>query len=484
MLFNSYTFLLLFMPGVLLILWLLRRVGLSSLLVPFVTLASLAFYAWWDYRYVPLLLGSVVFNYAVGGTISRRSDHAIRKILLVVGLAGNLGLLGYFKYAGFFAHSLNSAVGTRFPVLLFVLPLGISFFTFTQIEYVVDAYRGQAPRYAFAEYALFVTFFPHLIAGPILRHHEVIPQFKDGLRVWSDEAFARGFLLLAIGLFKKVVIADALASWADLAFGSVGSLSFVDAWAGALCYTLQLYFDFSGYSDMAVGLALMLNIKIPFNFDSPYKSRSIIEFWRRWHITLSSFLRDYLYIPLGGSRKGRARTIVNLMATFILGGLWHGAGWTFIAWGVWHGTLLSVNHAWRWTGRKIPKALAWCLTFVAVVVGWVVFRSPSMGAARHYLQAMVGVNGFVLPSKYVAVLGLPGESFARFGSLAALPDTWFEAKLASLVVLMVFVIVLPNSQQLAEKMRPTPRWLAFAAVVFLSAFLLIGRVTTFIYYQF
>lgn len=482
MLFNSYAFLLIFMPAVLLAMTMLRRFDHSDYIVPLLSLASLAFYAYWDPRYVPLLLGSILFNFLVGTALTRRPDAGPRNLILTAGLVANLALLGYLKYAGFFAENLNSLLGAQIGVVRVVLPLGVSFFTFTQIEYLVDAWRGKALKYSLGEYVLFVSFFPHLIAGPILCHREVIPQFKHNLQQWSDEAFAVGCVFFALGLFKKVIIADSLAPWANEAFASVGSLTLVDAWAGALAYTFQLYFDFSGYSDMAVGLALMLNIRIPYNFDSPYKSFSIIEFWRRWHITLSNFLRDYLYIPLGGSRRGPARQIANLFATMLLGGMWHGAGWTFIAWGAWHGMLLSLNHVWRRTRRKLSPLLAWSTTFIAVVLGWVVFRSPSMHAAAQYLSSMAGFNGVLLPTKYAAVFGrmkLPG---VRYGELAALSGNRLELLL--LAALLVFVVVLPNTQQLAERMKPQPRWAFFVAACFLVGFLMVGRVAPFLYYQF
>jgi alginate O-acetyltransferase complex protein AlgI len=484
MLFNSYVFLLGFMPAVLLVTTLLRRSG-PDYLVPFLSLASLAFYAYWDLRYVPLLMGSILFNYAVGSALTTsRPDARFKNWILAAGILANLMLLGYFKYAGFFAENLNSLLGAQIGVVRIALPLGISFFTFTQLEYLVDAWRGTSPEYRLGEYVLFVSFFPHLIAGPILCHREVIPQFKDGLRLWSDEAFATGFLFLALGLFKKTVIADSLAPWVHEAFAHAGTLTFIDAWAGAVAYALQLYFDFSGYSDMAVGLALMLGIKFPYNFNSPYKSLSIGEFWRRWHITLSNFLRDYLYIPLGGSRRGPARTTVNLFITMLLGGLWHGAGWTFILWGAWHGLLLSLNHAWRRTQHRLNPLAAWTATFVATVLGWVVFRSPSIEAAGQYLSSMAGLEGLTLPLKYSAALDwmrLPG---VHYGHLTAISSARFELKLLVLAALVMFVVALPNTQELAKRMEPRPRWAAFAVGCFLIGFLMVGRVAPFLYYQF
>jgi alginate O-acetyltransferase complex protein AlgI len=484
MLFNSYQFLLLFLPTVLLLVGLIRWLNRPQYLVPLLSIASFGFYAYWDPRYVALLAGSIVFNYLIGIILTGMMDHRPRRTLLAAGVVGNLVLLGYFKYVGFFVGSANALFGTELDVIRLALPLGISFFTFTQIEYLVDAYRRKAPVYPVAEYVLFVTFFPHLIAGPILRHHEVIPQFESDLRgALPDTALASGFLFLAIGIFKKVVIADSLAVWVNTAFAG-WTLSLIDSWMGALAYTFQLYFDFSGYSDMAVGIALMLNITIPYNFNSPYKSATIGDFWRRWHMSLSTFLREYLYFPLGGSRRGRARTLLNLIITMLLGGLWHGAGWTFVLWGGWHGVLLAVDHAWRWTGRELKPMVTRPLTFVAVVVGWVVFRSPSIATAHAYLDAMAGRNGVVLPASLSGALSPLAAYGVRFGPLIGVPEGGFGHRLALLAMLVAFVSLLPNTQELAARMRPQARWAVFAAALFITAFLLTGQVTEFLYYQF
>ena len=282
------------------------------------------FYAYWDARYLPLLLVSILFNYTVGSLIERHKS----KLGLIIGVTVNLSLLTYFKYTNFFLSSFNEMFQTAIYVPKIILPLGISFFTFTQIAYLVDAYRGETQRYSLLTYSLFVTVFPHLIAGPILYHKNMIPQFsKLKNYVFTHKNMALGAAFFSVGLFKKVMIADSLAPWAKVVFDNAGMVSFIEAWAGALAYTFQLYFDFSGYSEMAIGLGLMFNFKLPVNFNSPYKATSIIEFWRRWHITLSEFLRNYLYIPLGGNRNGQYGRMRNLLITMLLGGLWHGAGW-------------------------------------------------------------------------------------------------------------------------------------------------------------
>ena len=321
------------------------------------TAASLFFYGWWDVRFVGLLLGSIVFNYGAGYLIGNGFFNKL-KLLLTCAIISNLLLLGYFKYANFFIENLNHLAGSALTISEFILPLGISFFTFTQIAFLVDTYQGKVKEYNFIHYALFVTYFPHLIAGPVLHHKEMMPQFKEpSTYFFSYENLLAGLTIFFMGLFKKVVLADGIAEYVGPVFAAPAAgipLTFLDTWGGALCYTLQLYFDFSGYSDMAIGLSRLFGVTLPLNFHSPYKSVNIIEFWRRWHMTLSHFLRDYLYIPLGGNRKGNVRRHLNLIITMLLGGLWHGAGWTYVLWGGLHGLYLVINHGWyerlRFTG--------------------------------------------------------------------------------------------------------------------------------------
>ncbi len=341
MLFNSYVFIFAFLPVALLVFYRLGKVS-RRLAALWLVAASLFFYGWWNQRFVGLLMASVAFNYAVGYLMGYRLQRGKTAGLLLAGsISANLALLGYFKYANFFLANFNALFGTTMPIGEFFLPLGISFFTFTQIAYLVDTWRGKVREYDFIHYLLFVTYFPHLIAGPVLHHAQMMPQFARATtyRVhWEN--IALGVSIFVVGLAKKVLLADSLAVFSSPVFDIArqgGQPMFFEAWIGALSYTLQLYFDFSAYSDMAIGLSLMFNVRLPQNFNSPYKSASIIEFWRRWHMTLSAFLRDYLYIALGGNRKGTVRRYANLMATMLLGGLWHGAGWTFVMWGGLHG---------------------------------------------------------------------------------------------------------------------------------------------------
>ena len=325
MLFHSTAFLFAFLPIVLSGYYLLSRFGHRGPVL-WLLAASLGFYAWWDWRYLAVLLPSIGFNYGAGELMAR-ARGAERKRLLQLGVAGNLAALGYFKYSAFAVSAVNGLAGSALPVPDIGLPLGISFFTFTQIAYLVDVHAGTVRDRDPVSYGLFVTYFPHLIAGPILHHAEMMPQFRDPKAGRLDPAlFREGFLLLLLGLFKKTVLADTLADLAGPAFDAAPSLSFVEAWSASLAYTFQLYFDFSGYSDMAVALGLMMNIRLPLNFNSPYRALDIQDFWQRWHMTLSRFLRDYLYVPLGGNRLDAARTLINLYLVFLLGGLWHGAG--------------------------------------------------------------------------------------------------------------------------------------------------------------
>lgn len=483
MLFSSAVFLFGFLPIVLaLFLWLQRRRHARASFALLVG-ASLFFYAWWRPEYLPILVGSVLFNYAWGRWLAARPAPAVARALLVSGIAANLALLGWFKYAGFFAETLDALLGTGWSVEAVLLPLGISFFTFQQIAYLVDTYRGRTRATGLLEYALFVSFFPQLIAGPIVHHGEMLGQFharRPASRVGQDVLL--GLSVFAVGLFKKSVIADGVAPYADTVFALAGGgapLDLLYAWSGALAYTVQLYFDFSGYSDMAIGLGLLFGIHLPLNFASPYRSPSIIEFWRRWHMTLSRFLRDYLYFPLGGGRGDAFSRYRNLMIVMLLGGLWHGAGWTFVFWGGLHGLYLLVNHGWRasraTSGRapgKPVQALSVALTFLAVVVAWVFFRAEDTTTAWRMLRAMSGADGIALPSALADAVGsslpwLPlvglrasempglGPMFAPFRDAMLIAGTMpSEGLVGSLTVLATLVPLLgiaffaPNTQTL------------------------------------
>jgi alginate O-acetyltransferase complex protein AlgI len=404
MLFYAPEFIFIFLPVTLVGFYLLGHYGVRFAFL-WLAAASLIFYSYWSITYLPLICVSIVGNYGAGSWITRlrELDQQRRACLVRNGsIAANLALLGYFKYLIFGVQQLNWVIGLGIDVGIIVLPIGISFYTFTQIAFLVDASRGEVKEKSFVSYLLFVTYFPHLIAGPILHHKEMMPQFADksNLRLRLDN-LAMGLTFFGFGLFKKIVLADGVATMVSPVFDAQAVPLPVDAWCAAVAYTLQIYFDFSGYSDMAVGLSLMFNVRLPINFYSPYQAGSIIEFWRRWHMTLSRFLRDYLYIGLGGNRHGAWRLYFNLLLTMLLGGLWHGANWTFVAWGGLHGLYLCVNHAWRVVMRSLPQALtppkfvtmtlSTALTFFAVVVAWVFFRAPDFSTATHILGAMANL---------------------------------------------------------------------------------------------
>jgi alginate O-acetyltransferase complex protein AlgI len=357
--------------------------------------------------------------------------------VLVGAIVANLALLALFKYANFFISSINS-LGGHIGVLDVVLPLGISFFTFTQIAFLVDVHRGVAREYNFVHYLLFVTWFPHLIAGPVLHHKQMMPQFALPATYRPDAtSISLGLTLFSIGLFKKVVLADHLAAFADPVFNATAAGShpmLLAAWAGVLAYALQIYFDFSGYSDMAIGLSRMFNIRLPLNFDSPYKAASIIDFWRRWHMTLSAFLRDYLYYGLGGNRKGPVRRYINLFTTMLLGGLWHGAGWNFVLWGGLHGVYLIINHGWRRLmghggvpASRLAHAASVAITFAAVFFAWVPFRATHWADTIAIWKGMVGLNGVSLPQSLQHALGqMTGSAVQYTGAFSGFSMTLHE----------------------------------------------------------
>jgi alginate O-acetyltransferase complex protein AlgI len=484
-LFNSYAFIFGFLPITLIVFFGLTKFRLINLAPTWLVITSLVFYAYWNVTYLPLLLISIGWNYFIGTFIQQlQPGSRTAKILLGIGICFNIGLLGYYKYANFFINSLEQLLNTDWRVSEIMLPLGISFYTFTQTAYLVDAYRGKTKNYNLIAYILFVTFFPHLIAGPILDDKDVIPQFSR-LRnfIFSHKNLAMGFCLFTLGLFKKVIIADNLSPWVAPVFDHAAEVSFIEAWVGALSYTLQLYFDFSGYSDMAVGLGLMLNIKLPVNFDSPYKATSISDFWRRWHITLSNFLRDYLYIPLGGSRKGEARRYNNLFITMLLGGLWHGAGWTFVVWGGLHGIYLCINHWWRQHGKPLPKLIAWAITFLAVVISWVYFRAGSLSDAREIIKTMMGMKGIVLRQSYESALSWLTAFGVKFNQSQSYLDV-SPKNLVILAGLVLCVTLLPNTQQIMQWFKPNWLWAVLVSSTAACCLLSLNRVSEFLYFQF
>lgn len=427
MIFSSPEFVLLFLPCTVLLYYALLRAGYARFIGFFLFSASLVYYAWWRPENLLVISGSILGNFAFGKAIARAGKW--RKAVFILGVTANLATLGLYKYTDFALRTLNALLATDLPMQGIILPLGISFFTFQQIAYLSDIYtrRHDPAGERFLDYCCFVCFFPQLVAGPIVHHQEMMPQFHDAENhAVNWENIFNGIVLFSIGLAKKVLIADNLAPLVKYCFETSPSLTFLEACLGSVSYTLQLYFDFSAYSDMAVGASLLFNIRLPWNFDSPYKALDIQDFWRRWHITLSRWLRDYLYIPLGGNRRGKGRTLGNLFLTFLLGGLWHGAAWTFVIWGGLHGAALALHRLWRGAGLRLPRLAGWFLTFVFVSLAWVVFRAPDMASLRRFAHGFLGWNGLALRDSFRArVIELfPGLSFSFLlflvlGTLAA-----------------------------------------------------------------
>ena len=426
MLFTSGEFLFVYLPVVVVGFFAIAALVGNRAAAAWLVLASLVFYGFWRPEHTPLLLFSIAFNYVCGGVLQRPSkqgDRLPKRWVLGLAVAANLTLLGYFKYADFLIGTVEAVAGTPLPRLGIVLPIGISFFTFTQIAYLADSYSGKIHDQNPLHYALFVTYFPHLISGPVLHHAEMIPQFRRAeTYVPRLRNFVLGFAFLGIGLAKKTLVADSAAPLANSVFDAadIAALGAATVWQGVLAYTLQIYFDFSGYSDMAVGLSLLVGMRIPYNFNSPYKALNIIDFWRRWHMTLSRFLRDYLYIALGGSRRGPYRRYLNLAVTMLLGGLWHGASWTFVVWGGLHGLFLVINHGWHEVRTRLAphlphrgknaltnvlgKYASLTLTLGSVMIAWVFFRATDFGRATQVLAGMFGLNDAANPIPASATL--------------------------------------------------------------------------------
>lgn len=483
MVFSSPEFLFLFLPIVLL-LFTGAQLYWPWATKPMLVLASLVFYGWFEWAFVPLILGSCLFNYCTGRMLAKASCgcHGARaKGLLVIGILFNILLLAWFKYAGFLANAINMATDWGIPVPNLILPIAISFFTFQQIAYLVDAYQGKTKQEGFVNYSLFVVFFPQLIAGPIVHHSQMGPQYKHlpSAGLATSVQVSSGLALLTLGLFKKVVIADTIASWIYPAFARVDDLSLIDAWTAAFGYALQIYFDFSGYCEMAMGLALLFGIRLPVNFNSPYQASNVSEFWRRWHITLGQFLKEYLYIPLGGSRSGVLRMCLALMITMLLGGLWHGAGWQFVLWGALHGLFLVTYQAWKRTGLALPKPMAIAVTLLAIIVAWVPFRAQSIDETLLVWSAMFSPSLYEhLPIVAAILSDLTGDTYTGVKTVFA---GW---ELAVFVFLMVFCASQPSVHQYLKGFKPRLKPLFGISAAACVALAMMGQPSSFIYFAF
>lgn len=475
MLFNSIEFIFIFLPICLVVYFFFNKLKLTTLSKAWLVLASIVFYSWWNVKYLLLILCSIIFNYSIGLQLGKdklsRNKYINRKALLIFSITCNLLLLGYYKYTNFFISGVNHFTNLNLNLTHIILPLGISFFTFTQIAYLVDAYKKEVMEVDALNYILFVTFFPHLIAGPILHHSEMMPQFDDiKNKVFNYKNIAEGLFLFAIGLFKKVLIADNLAGFVAGGFDVAHHLSCSLAWFVSLAYTFQLYFDFSGYTDMALGIALMFNINLPKNFNSPYKAVNIQDFWRRWHMTLSRFLRDYIYIPLGGNKKGDFITCQNLVLTFLIGGLWHGASLTFVLWGFLHGIATVVHRLWQKINIKIPSLLAWFITFMFVNITWVFFRAKTWKDVYKVLGAMFNLDEFKFPRTY--------------GLMFSFKDSTIEISWIILLACIFMLFFIKNSNEQLEIFKPNNRLAWLIGVIFIIALMNMNKVSEFLYFNF
>jgi alginate O-acetyltransferase complex protein AlgI len=480
-----------FFPIVWIVYFLLVRRKSNHIAIAWLVVASLFFYSWWNPKYLLLILGSMFFNYIIRKVMLQRNSNKWRKSFLALGITGNVALLGYYKYADFFISNLNQALQWNLSLLQLMLPLAISFFTFQQIAYLVDSYRNETEEYNFLSYALFVTFFPQLIAGPIVHHKEMMPQFESDEKkkiIWEN--ISKGLFIFIVGLTKKVAIADTLAIWANDGFQNYLHLNTAEAWIASLAYTLQLYFDFSGYCDMAIGIALLFNIKLPINFNSPYKARNIQDFWRRWHITLSRFLTQYIYIPLGGNRKGETRTYINIFIIFAISGFWHGAGWTFIIWGIMHGVASIIVRAWGKVKWQLPFLVSWFITFQFVNAAWVYFRATSVEQANVILQKMFMID--VTSFKNLFSHPLPFASAKNFNYELFSMDNPIALDNPKIVVVFILTFLLisfigKNSIERLETFVPNTRvifWAQGAILFVLATTFFLQKNSEFLYFNF
>jgi D-alanyl-lipoteichoic acid acyltransferase DltB (MBOAT superfamily) len=488
MLFNSLPYIFAFLPITLIVYFRLNAYLSMRTGQCWLVLASLFFYSYWNPKYLPLILLSISVNYFFGQALIKAS----KKPILILGLAFNLGLLAYFKYTNFIVNNTNAAFGTHFHVNPIELPLAISFFTFLQIAYLVDCHQQKVKHTNFVDYSLFVTFFPHLIAGPLVHHKDLMPQFSmEDNRFFNWRNFYSGLCVFFIGLFKKVIIADTFSVWAKAGFDAVTPLSFFDAWGCSLSYTLQLYYDFSGYADMAVGASLLFNIKLPWNFNSPYKATNLQDFWHRWHMTLSRWLRDYLYIPLGGNRKGEAFTYLNLLITFLLGGLWHGANWTFVIWGALHGIGTVIHRGWQKLGFRMNPLSGWIITFLYVHVAWVFFRAKTLPDAMRVLHGMTDINSAHFSSAFANAanyfISWPALYFTGSSINLLLPISALLALLACLPYTWLAKNTIEINSQIFENERTNPYFLTVVLVAICTLFQMIympSQISEFIYFHF
>ena len=490
MLFNSYEFIFAFLPISVLVYFYLNKLRLAVASTSWLVFSSLFFYSWWNIAYLPLILSSVLFNYTITHIMASNSEKQNRffsnQKLLTIGLIFNIGLLGYFKYMDFFITNVNWIVDADLPLLKLTLPLAISFFTLQQIAFLVDSYEGLVKEKNFLDYTVFVTFFPQLIAGPIVHHSEMMPQFSTlRNKVTNYNNIANGLLLFSIGLFKKVAIADTFAIWATEGFDHSQVLSLLEAWATSLAYTFELYFDFSGYSDMALGIALIFNIKLPLNFNSPFKRTGMIDFWKNWHMTLTNFITTYIYTPINRmyDRLTFHKAMFATMVTFLVAGLWHGASWMFVIFGALHGAGVVTNHYWKKSKIRINKYLAWFITFNFINITFVFFRALEWSDAMKVLRGMMGLSGIVLPNGLFSQLGFLTAYGIEFNPLM---ETIKFSGLIFLYLILGFIITLffHNSVELVDRQKRGFKTVVFSSLLMFVGVLSLSNPSEFLYFNF
>ena len=496
MLFNSYIFIFAFLPVTVFFFYIFNLFG-RNYAIKWLIIASLLFYGYFNLYFILLIIFSVLFNYLISNIILTSKDQIIKKYFLILGVACNLFLLGYFKYKNFFLSNFKLIFDYEFNVTTIILPLAISFFTFQQIAYLFDCRERKLKKYNFFDYSIFVLFFPQLIAGPIVKHDQLIPQLRNNKNFVSNIYF--GIIIFIIGLSKKVIIGDSLGYYADQAFytSSIqGGINLIDAWIGIMAFTFQIYFDFSGYSDMAIGLARMFGINLPLNFNSPYKATSIIDFWRRWHITLSNFLKDYLYIKIGGNRNGNFNRYRNLFLTMLLGGLWHGSSWNFVIWGGLHGFLLIMNHTFNKffkINNFIINKLSIILTFFCVSICWVFFRAKNLEDAKDYINSLFSIQNITIPSSLYKRLDLNYMTYDLKVLISQYNEMIIDSKVLFFLVLASIICFLcPNINNLEKKiisMHNSEQNLIFLllfilSIIFIFSLVLMFDSKRFIYFQF
>ena len=475
--FNSYIFILCFLPLTMLAYFGLNRLRKYNAAKLSLVAASLIFCGYMDVTYVYVLVFSILMNYIVCLLLRRYPQK--RRLLVTIGVIANIALLGYFKYFNFLLENINALTGGDFGYLKLVLPLGISYFTFQQIAYLVDAGRGACTGHSLVDYILYVTFFPRLVAGPIVPQDALLPQFASVENKRLNSAnITMGIQLFAIGLFKKVMVADTFGKIVSYGYGDVASLNSLEAILTILAYTIQIYYDFSGYSDMAVGVGFLFNIKLPVNFNSPYKAKTIVEFWKRWHISLTRFLTKYIYIPLGGNRKGALRTYINILIVFLVSGIWHGAGWTFLVWGLLHGVANGLCRLFSKQIEKIPGWICWPINFLYLNLTWIVFRAESLEQAR-LLLGRVFSGGFSISAELAESLLQP-----TLISLPAQVVPFLWVILGYTAAALIVPVFAPNSNEIVDR-RKTGVWsLLWTYVLFIVSMLSVSGVSTFLYNNF